>query len=87
MNAFRELICGQRSRKGVSYPFGTSYLAFSNSIDRALVALGLTRKQLEEVPDVQSYIAETYPEKPAGQGGNGRDKIEWDAGAGIDGGG
>jgi len=37
---------------------GVNYLAFSNSIDRALQALGLGKKQGDDVLDLGKYIAE-----------------------------
>jgi len=37
---------------------GQNYLAFSNSIDRALAALGLNKKQGDDVLDLGKYIAE-----------------------------
>jgi len=39
---------------------GQNYLAFSNSIDRALIALGLTKKQSDGALDLGKYIAERY---------------------------
>jgi hypothetical protein len=46
---------------------GQNYLAFSNSIDRALIALGLNHKKADEALDLGKYIAEKYG-KPAGPG-------------------
>jgi len=42
---------------------GQNYLAFSNSIDRALIALGLNKKQGDETLDLKAYIAKNYPDK------------------------
>ena len=55
---------------------GVNYLAFSNAIDRALVALGLSKKQLEAAPTIAEIIRE-HDEAAAkakeGQGnGNGK---------------
>jgi len=45
---------------------GQNYLAFSNSIDRALIALGLNKKQADEALDLGKYVEEKY--------GKGKDK-------------
>jgi hypothetical protein len=45
---------------------GINYLAFSNSIDRALVNLGLDRREIEE-PTLKDYIEAKYG-KAEGQG-------------------
>jgi len=53
---------------------GQSYLAFSNSIDRALVNLGLDRKAADDVLDLDTYIKENYPDdssKETGQDATG----------------
>lgn len=42
---------------------GTNYLAFSNSIDRALIALGLERKKVDDALDLKTYLERAYPEK------------------------
>jgi hypothetical protein len=42
---------------------GLNYLAFSNSIDRALIALGLNKKEAEKVIDLHEYIAKKYGKK------------------------
>ena len=42
---------------------GLNYLAFSNSIDRALIALGLNKKQADEALDLGRYVAEKYSKK------------------------
>jgi hypothetical protein len=48
---------------------GLNYLAFSNSIDRALIALGLNKKQASEVLDLGRYVEEKYGKaKEEGQG-------------------
>lgn len=39
---------------------GLNYLAFSNSIDRALVALGLNKKQSDEALNLGKYVEEKY---------------------------
>ncbi len=43
---------------------GQSYLAYVNSIDRALVALGLDKKKADEVLDLGRYIEQRDAEKP-----------------------
>jgi hypothetical protein len=47
---------------------GQNYLAFSNSIDRALIALGLDKKQGDEGLDLGKYIAEKYGKGKAKDG-------------------
>lgn len=42
---------------------GLNYLAFSNSIDRALVALGLNKKQSDEALDLGKYVEKKYGKK------------------------
>ena len=39
---------------------GQNYLAFSNSIDRALIALGLSKKQTDGVMDLDAYVDKKY---------------------------
>jgi hypothetical protein len=39
---------------------GQNYLAFSNSIDRALIALGLDKKKANEALDLGRYVEEKY---------------------------
>jgi len=66
---------------------GINYLAFSNSIDRALIALGLNRKKANEALDLGQYIEEKYGKKKearakatgqgkASEGGEGDDQGE-----------
>ncbi|MBA7496140.1 hypothetical protein ES702_06738 [subsurface metagenome] len=47
---------------------GVNYLAFSNSIDRALIALGLNKKKRDGVIDLKQYAKEKYPD-PEEKGG------------------
>lgn len=42
---------------------GQNYLAFSNSVDRALRDLGLERKAVEEAVDLGKYVSEKYGNK------------------------
>jgi len=46
---------------------GKSYLAYSNAIDRALIALGLDRKKADEALDLKAYVAEKYGSKGQGE--------------------
>lgn len=50
---------------------GQNYLAFSNSIDRALIALGLNKKKADEVLDLGRYVEERYgkPKESSGEEG------------------
>lgn len=51
---------------------GVNYLAFSNSIDRALIALGLNKKQANEVIDLHQYLAEKYGKDKEDDDGEGK---------------
>jgi len=46
---------------------GQNYLAFSNSIDRCLIALGLNKKQSSEILDLGRYVAEKYGKAKEGE--------------------
>jgi hypothetical protein len=79
---------------------GQNYLAFSNSIDRALIALGLNKKAASEVLDLGRYIElkdqakakaggkagkQAQPDQPDRQGGGGDGQDKApDAGAIVD---
>jgi hypothetical protein len=53
---------------------GLNYLAFSNSIDRALIALDLNKKKADEVLDLGKYIAEKYGKGKAKEEGSQEEK-------------
>lgn len=70
---------------------GLNYLAFSNSIDRALVNLGLNKKQASEALDLGRYIQQFDEQKARGKAGGQGKKPEKAGGKGsrarvIDGG-
>ena len=46
---------------------GLNYLAFSNSIDRALIALGLNARKPQE-PELMDYVRMKYGDSQEGQG-------------------
>jgi hypothetical protein len=60
---------------------GVNYLAFSNSIDRALIALGLNKRQTERILTPAELISEVEkeancPRDIRGQTGHGREEDE-----------
>jgi len=52
---------------------GVNYLAFSNSIDRALIALGIDKRQGEHVQTIQEIAAEIDAEEAAAQAAKARE--------------
>jgi hypothetical protein len=56
------------STKGQLEPVIETYLSYSNSLRNDLNLLGIDKKEIPEVIDLKSYIAEKYGQKSAGKG-------------------
>lgn len=54
-----------------SFKMPHQYMSYVNTIIKICTHLGIDRRKVDEGPDVQSYIAERYPEKK-GKGKDGK---------------